>query len=177
MSIFSDMVGESLEIFMDDFSIFGSSFDTCLDQLEKVLKRCVEKNLVLSWEKSHFMVQEGIVLGHVVSSRGIEVDRAKVQIISTLPYPMNVKGIRSFLGHAGFYRRFIKGFSDITKSLCKLLLKDQPFEFNQDCQNAFNVLKQKLVEAPILQSPNWSLPFEIMCDVSDYAVGVVLGQR
>ncbi|KAJ0886463.1 putative nucleotidyltransferase, Ribonuclease H [Helianthus annuus] len=177
MSIFSDMVGESLEIFMDDFSIFGSSFDTCLDQLEKVLKRCVEKNLVLSWEKSHFMVQEGIVLGHVVSSRGIEVDRAKVQVISTLPYPTNVKGIRSFLGHAGFYRRFIKGFSDITKPLCKLLLKDQPFEFNQDCQNAFNVLKQKLVEAPILQSPNWSLPFEIMCDASDYAVGAVLGQR
>ncbi|XP_035837089.1 uncharacterized protein LOC118485000 [Helianthus annuus] len=177
MSIFSGMVGESLEIFMDDFSIFGSSFDTCLDQLEKVLKRCVEKNLVLSWEKSHFMVQEGIVLGHVVSSRGIEVDRAKVQVISTSPYPTNVKGIRSFLGHAGFYRRFIKGFSDITKPLCKLLLKDQPFEFNQDCQNAFNVLKQKLVEAPILQSPNWSLPFEIMCDASDYAVGAVLGQR
>ncbi|XP_035845639.1 uncharacterized protein LOC110933891 [Helianthus annuus] len=177
MSIFSDIVGESLEIFMDDFSIFGSSFDTCLDQLEKVLKRCVEKNLVLSWEKSHFMVQEGIVLGHVVSSRGIEVDRAKVQVISTLPYPTNVKGIRSFLGHAGFYRRFIKGFSDITKPLCKLLLKDQPFEFNQECQNAFNVLKQKLVEAPILQSPNWSLPFEIMCDASDYAVGAVLGQR
>ena len=85
MSIFSDMVGESLEIFMDDFSIFGSSFETCLDQLDKVLKRCVETNLVLSWEKSHFMVQGGIVLGHVVSSRGIEVDREKVKVISTLP--------------------------------------------------------------------------------------------
>ena len=81
MSIFSDMVGKSLEIFMDDFSIFGSSFETCLDQLDKVLKRCVETSLVLSWEKSHFMVQEGIVLGHVVSSRGIEVDRAKVQVL------------------------------------------------------------------------------------------------
>ncbi|KAJ0754891.1 putative nucleotidyltransferase, Ribonuclease H [Helianthus annuus] len=177
MSIFSDMVGESLEIFMDDFSIFGSSFETCLDQLDKVLKRCVETSLVLSWEKSHFMVQEGIVLGHVVSSRGIEVDRAKVQVISTLPYPTTVKGIRSFLGHAGFYRRFIKGFSDITKPLCNLLLKDRYFNFDKQCENAFNVLKQKLVEAPILQSPNWSLPFEIMCDASDYAVGAVLGQR
>ncbi|KAJ0510885.1 putative nucleotidyltransferase, Ribonuclease H [Helianthus annuus] len=177
MSIFSDMVGESLEIFMDDFSIFGSSFATCLDQLEKVLKRCVEKNLVLSWEKRHFMVQEGIVLGHVLSSRGIEVDRAKVQVISTLPYPTSVKGIRSFLGHAGFYRRFIKSFSDIIKPLCNLLLKYKTFDFDKNCQNAFNILKQKLVEAPILQSPNWSLPFEIMCDAIDYAVGAVLGQR
>ncbi|KAJ0494070.1 putative nucleotidyltransferase, Ribonuclease H [Helianthus annuus] len=177
MSIFSDMVGKSLEIFMDDFSIFGLSFETCLDQLDKVLKRRVETSLVLSWEKSHFMVQEGIVLGHVVSSRGIEVDHAKVQVISTLPYPTTVKGVRSFLGHAGFYRRFIKGFSDITKPLCNLLLKDQPFDFNENCQNAFNNLKAKLVEAPILQSPNWSLPFEIMCDASDYAVGGMLGQR
>ncbi|KAD7478568.1 hypothetical protein E3N88_01704 [Mikania micrantha] len=177
MSIFSDMVGESLEIFMDDFSIFGPSFETCLEQLTKVLKRCVETNLVLSWEKSHFMVQEGIVLGHVISSRGIEVDHAKVQVISTLPPPTNVKGIRSFLGHAGFYRRFIKNSSVITKPLCNLLLKDVPFVFDNDCVTAFNALKEKLVEAPILQSPDWSKPFEIMCDASDYAVGAVLGQR
>ncbi|KAD5961340.1 hypothetical protein E3N88_12813 [Mikania micrantha] len=96
MSIFSDMVAESLEIFMDDFSIFGPSFETCLEQLTKVLQRCVETNLVLSWEKSHFMVQEGIVLGHVISSRGIEVDHAKVQVISTLPPPTNVKGISDY---------------------------------------------------------------------------------
>ncbi|KAI3749744.1 hypothetical protein L2E82_20360 [Cichorium intybus] len=177
MAIFSDMVGESLEIFMDDFSIFGSSFDNCLKQLEKVLKRCTESNLILSWEKSHFMVKEGIVLGHVVSERGFEVDRAKVQIISTLPPPSSVKGIRSFLGHAGFYRRFIKDFSTISKPLCKLLLKDAPFIFDNDCQEAFTILKHKLTEAPILQAPNWLLPFEIMCDASDYAVGAVLGQR
>ncbi|KAI3821279.1 hypothetical protein L1987_08843 [Smallanthus sonchifolius] len=177
MSIFSDMVGESLEIFMDDFSIFSTSFDLCLNQLEKVVKRCVETNLVLSWEKSHFMIQEVIVLGHVISSRGIEVDHAKVQVISTLPHPTNVKGIRSFLRHAGFYRRFIKGFSSIMKPLCNLLLKDAPFVFDDECIHAFNILKQKLVEAPILQSPNWSLPFEIMCDASDYVVGAVLGQR
>ncbi|KAD7477782.1 hypothetical protein E3N88_00918 [Mikania micrantha] len=177
MSIFSDMVGESLEIFMDDFSIFGSSFDKCLNQLTKVLKRCVETNLVLSWEKSHFMVREGVVLGHVISERGMEVDRAKINVISTLPPPTNVKGIRSFLGHAGFYRRFIKGFSVITKPLCNLLLKDVPFEFDDECLKSFNLLKEQLVAAPILQSPDWSLPFEIMCDASDYAVGAVLGQR
>ncbi|KAD4586290.1 hypothetical protein E3N88_23891 [Mikania micrantha] len=177
MSIFSDMVGESLEIFMDDFSIFGSSFDKCLNQLTKVLKRCVETNLVLSWEKSHFMVREGVVLGHVISERGTEVDRAKINVISTLPPPTNVKGIRSFLGHAGFYRRFIKGFSVITKPLCNLLLKDVPFDFDDECLKSFNLLKERLVAAPILQSPDWSLPFEIMCDASDYAVGAVLGQR
>ncbi|KAD5961655.1 hypothetical protein E3N88_13128 [Mikania micrantha] len=142
-----DMVGESLEIFMDDFSIFGPSFETCLEQLTKVLKRCVKTNLVLSWEKSHFMVQEGNVLGHVISNHGIEVDHAKVQLISTLP-PTNVKGIRSFMGHAGFYRRFIKNFIVITKHLCNLL-NDVTFAFDNDSDTAFNVLKQKLVEAPI----------------------------
>ncbi|KAD3066772.1 hypothetical protein E3N88_34652 [Mikania micrantha] len=175
--IVEKLAGQKFYCFLDDFSIFGPSFETCLEQLTKVLKRCVDTNLVLSWEKSRFMVQEGIVLGHVISSRGIEVDHAKVQVISTLPPPTNVKGIRSFLGHAGFYRRFIKNFSVITKPLCNLLLKDVPFVFDKDCVDAFNVLKQKLVEAPILQSPDWSKPFEIMCDASDYAVGAVLGQR
>nr|GEV57145.1 hypothetical protein [Tanacetum cinerariifolium] len=145
--------------------------------LESVLKRYTETNLVLSWEKIHFMVREGIVLGHVVSEKGFEVDRAKVQIISTLHPPTNIKAVRSFLGHARFYRRFIKDFSAISKPLCNLLLKKARFNFNESCLKAFNMLKQKLVEAPILQSPDWSKPFEIMCDPSDYAAGAVLGQQ
>ncbi|XP_071693188.1 uncharacterized protein [Rutidosis leptorrhynchoides] len=177
MSIFSELIGESLEIFMDDFSIFGKSFESCFSMLEKVLKRCTETNLVLSWEKSHFMVREGVILGHIVSERGFEVDRANVQLISTLPPPNNVKGVRSFLGHAGFYRRFIKDFSIISKPLCNLLLKDAPFEFDDQCKEAFNTFKRKLTEAPILQSPDWTKPFEIMCDASDFATGAVLGQR
>jgi hypothetical protein len=106
MSIFSNMVEKFLEVFMDDFSVFGSSFDNCLHNLLLVLKRCKETNLILSWEKSHFIVQEGIVLGHIVSKRGIEVDRAKVELIENLPPPTSMKQIRSFLGHAGFYRPF-----------------------------------------------------------------------
>jgi hypothetical protein len=122
------------------------------------------------------MVHEGIVLGHLVSERGIEVDKAKIQVIEQLPPPVNVKGIRSFLGHAGFYRRFIKDFSQISRPLTSLLAKDVSFEFTDECLKAFNTLKKALILAPIIQPPDWSLPFEIMCDASDYAVGAVLGQ-
>ena len=123
------------------------------------------------------MVQEGIVLGHNISSKGIEVDKAKIDVIKKLPPPINVKGVRSFLGHAGFYRRFIQDFSKISKPLCDLLVKDVAFDFNENCLNAFNVLKEKLTSAPIITAPDWNLPFEIMCDASDFAIGAVLGQR
>jgi len=162
---------------MDDFSVYGSDFDKCLVNLERVLQRCVEVNLVLNWEKCHFMVNEGVVLGHVVSERGIEVDKAKIQVIEQLPPPVSVKGIQSFLGHAGFYRRFIKDFSKIAKPLTQLLLKDAVFDVTDDCMIAFDRIRSALVSAPIIRAPNWNLPFEIMCDASDYAVGAVLGQR
>ncbi|KAH9763009.1 hypothetical protein KPL70_001028 [Citrus sinensis] len=177
LSIFSDMVERFLEVFMDDFSVFGDSFDQCLHHLTLVLQRCVEKNLVLNWEKCHFMVKQGIVLGHIISSKGIEVDKAKVDLISNLPPPRTVREVRSFLGHAGFYRRFIKDFSKVSRPLCNLLAKDVPFIFNDSCLMAFEKLKRLLTSSPIIQAPNWSLPFELMCDASDYAVGAVLGQR
>jgi hypothetical protein len=176
ISIFSDMVGRFLEVFMDNFSVFGSTFEFCLHHLYFVLVRCKEKNLVLNWEKCHFMVKRGIVLGHVISENGIEVDKAKVKLISNLPPPRTVKDIRSFLGHVGFYRRFIKHFSKISRPLCNLLAKHAPFMFNDDCLHAFKRLKTKLTSAPIIRPPDWSVPFEIMCDASDYALGAVLGQ-
>ncbi|CAH9100957.1 unnamed protein product [Cuscuta epithymum] len=177
MSIFSEFVEVFMEVFMDDFTIHGDSFDTCLYHLTLVLKSCIESNLVLNSEKCHFMVEHGIVLGHVISSKGIEVDKAKIDVIQTLPYPTNVRDIRSFLGHAGFYRRFIKDFSKISSPLCKLLQKEVEFDLNDECKEAFDTLKERLVTAPIIQAPDWSLPFEIMCDASDYAVGAVLGQK
>ncbi|KAL4323802.1 hypothetical protein GQ457_11G023210 [Hibiscus cannabinus] len=177
MAIFSDMVEDFLEIFMDDFSVFGDNFDTCLSNLEKVLTRCEETDLVLNWEKCHFMVDQGIVLGHKISSKGIEVDKAKVDVIAKLPPPNSVKGVRSFLGHAGFYRRFIQNFSKISKPLCNLLEQDKVFNFDESCAKAFEDLKKQLASAPIVHSPDWSLPFELMCDASDFAVGAVLGQR
>ncbi|XP_042388061.1 uncharacterized protein LOC121980164 [Zingiber officinale] len=143
MAIFSDMIENIMEVFMDDFSVYGTNFDTCLNKLE----------------------------------RGIEVDTAKVEVIENLPPPTNVKGVRSLLGHAGFYRRFIKDFSKISKPLTNLLIKETEFLFDENCLDAFSRLKEALISAPIMQVPDWTLPFEIMCDASDYAVGAVLGQR
>ncbi|XP_070667591.1 uncharacterized protein [Malus domestica] len=126
---------EIIEVFMDDFSVFGESFDNCLDNLTLILKRCVQTNLVLNWEKCHFMVKQG------------------------------------------FYRRFIKDFSKLSNPLCRLLQKDVPFQFDEECESAFKQLKEKLTSTPIIAPPDWSLPFELMCDASDYALGAVLGQR
>ncbi|KAK6149564.1 hypothetical protein DH2020_017089 [Rehmannia glutinosa] len=139
MAIFHDLIENVMEVFMDDFSVFGDSFDNCLHNLSLVLQRCEETNLVLIWEKCHFMVRDGIVLG--------------------------------------FYRRFIRDFSKISKPLSQLLEKDDAFNFSNDCLQAFETLKKALVTAPILVTPDWRQPFELMCDASDFAVGAVLGQK
>jgi hypothetical protein len=129
ISIFSNMVEHFLEIFMDNFSIFGSSFEECRNRLALVLELSKEKNMMLNWEKYHFIVKQGIILGHVISQRGIEVDKAKVDLISNLPAPCMVKEVHTFLDHAGFYMRFIQDFSKIALLLCNLLVNDAPFVF------------------------------------------------
>ncbi|GJU94732.1 reverse transcriptase domain-containing protein [Tanacetum coccineum] len=159
MAIFHDMIEKTMEVFMDDFSVFRDSFDLCLSNLEKMLKR------------------EGIVLGHKISKSGIEVDRAKVDVITKLRHPTTVKGVRSFLGRAGFYRRFIQDFSKIARPMTHLLEKETSFMFSKDCIDAFQTLKKKLTEASILVVLDWNLSFELMCDASDFAIGAVLGQR
>ena len=122
---------DAMKIFMDDFSVYGSSFKHCLKNLKTVLQRCQDKNLAMNWGKCHFMVTEGIVLGHKIYAAGLEVDQAKVYAIKTLLPPTTDKGIRSFLGHAGFYRRFIRDFSKISRPLCRLLVKDSKFDFDE----------------------------------------------
>ncbi|GJX48415.1 reverse transcriptase domain-containing protein [Tanacetum coccineum] len=148
MAIFHDMIEKTMEVFMDDFTVFGDSFDS-----------------------------EGIVLGHKISKSGIEVDRTKVNVIAKLPHPTTVKGVRSFLGHAGFYRRFIQDFSKIARPMTHLLEKETPFVFSKDCTDAFQTLKKKLTEAPILVIPDWNLPFELMCDANQIIRRCVHGQE
>ena len=123
------------------------------------------------------MVTKGIVLGHKISTARLEVDQAKVYVIKTIFPPTTVKRIRSFLRHAGFYRRFIKDFSKISIPLCRLLEKDAKFDFDESCRFAFEEIKSRLVIAPIMATPEWNKEFKIMCDASDYAVGAILGQR
>nr|KAJ0214370.1 hypothetical protein LSAT_V11C400225310 [Lactuca sativa] len=147
VSIFSEYVENIIEVFMDDFT------------------------------KCHFMVSQGLILGHIWSKKGIELHKAKIDVIQNLPYPTCVWEVRSFLGHAGFYRRFIKDFSKITRPMCQLLQKEVDFEFSEACKEAFDKLKELLTSAPIMQAPNWDLPFEIMCDASNYVIGTVLGQK
>nr|GEY00926.1 reverse transcriptase domain-containing protein [Tanacetum cinerariifolium] len=176
MAIFHDMIERTMEVFMDDFSVFGNYFSQCcLTNLENMLKRCEDTKLALNWEKSHFMVKEGIVLGHKISKKGIEVDKAKIEVISKLPHPTTLKGIRSFLGHAGFYRRFIKDFSKISRPMTHLLEKNSPFIFSNECIQAFQTLKDKLTEAPILIAPNWDQPFELIHFM--VKEGIVLGHK
>nr|GEU49361.1 reverse transcriptase domain-containing protein [Tanacetum cinerariifolium] len=146
--------------------------------MDQMLERLAGKqHQSLNWEKSHFMVKEGIVLGHKISKKRIEVDKVKIDVISKLPHPTTVKGIRSFLGHAGFYRRFIKDFSKIARPMTRLLEKHTPFVFSQECVDAFQTLKRMLTEAPILIAPDWDMPFKLMCDASDFAIQAFLGQR
>ena len=162
---------------MDDFIVFGNDFESCLAHLTKILELCIRKQLVLGWEKSHFMVQEGVVLRHIVLGKGLEVYKANIEVIPNLSLPGTVQDLRSFLGHVGFYQRFIQNFSKVSKPLTTFLCKDKNFIINKEGKRTFVILKQALIDAPILQSPNWDLLFEIMCDASDYTVGEVLGKQ
>ena len=177
LSIFSDLVERIMDVYMDDITVYGGSFEECLINLEIFLHRYVEKNLLLNWKKFHFIVSQGIVLGHIISEKWIEVDKEKIDLISKLPSLTNVKTVRKFLGHARFYGRFIMDFSKITKPLYKLLEKDAKFIWDVDCEKSFEELKAYLTTTPIVRAPKCYLPFEVMCDASDLAIGVVLEQR
>nr|GEU47197.1 reverse transcriptase domain-containing protein [Tanacetum cinerariifolium] len=145
--------------------------------VENEKNELIPTRLVTGWrEKSHFMVKEGIILIHKISKNGIEVDKAKVDVIAKLPHPTTVKGIHSFLGHAGFYQRFMPDFSKITQPMTRLLEKDTSFFFFKECIEAFQTLKKNLTEAPILVAPDWDLPFELMCNASDFAIGAEINE-
>eukprot|EP00253_Pinus_taeda_P033620 PITA_33620 len=177
LGIFSDLIHDSVEVYMDDFTVYCDSFEEALENLEKVLIRCKETNLSLSHEKCSMMFTKGIDLGHHISGDGIKVDKSNVEVISKLPIPTCQKDVRSFLGFTGYYRRFIENLTKTTFPLFKFLTKDCEFKWDPDCQSTFETLKTRISEAPILRGPNWKLPFHISTDASDTALGFVLGQK
>ena len=136
--LFFDFITKIMEVFVDDFTVDADSFDECLHHLTLVLRRSIETNLVLNFEGCHFVVEHGVVFGHIVSPKGIEVDKPKVDIIQSLRYPQSIRQVRFFLGHFEFHYRFIKDFSKISSPLCDLLAKDACSHFNKDCMKAFD---------------------------------------
>eukprot|EP00253_Pinus_taeda_P034739 PITA_34739 len=158
-------------------NVYGNRFEEALENLENVLKRCKETNLLLSHEIFFMMFTKGIVLGHHISGDGIKVDKSKVEVITKLSIPNCQKDVRSFLGFTGYYMRFIENFTKIASPLFKVLTKGYEFSWNLDCQLAFETLKAKISEAPILRGPNWKLLFHISIDASDTALVAVLGQK
>ena len=176
LSIFSELVHDAVEIYMDDFTPYGSNFQEALSNLGKVLTKCIEMNLSLSPKKCEFLMTEGTVLGHTISCQGLQGDPNKIALIKKVPPPQKVRDVRSFLGLAGYYRRFIKDFSKLASPLFGLLAKDVEFKWTDDCQRSLNELKDKLVPAPILRGPNWALPFHIHTDASNKAIRAALGQ-
>ncbi|GJS65019.1 hypothetical protein Tco_0679583 [Tanacetum coccineum] len=175
-AIFHELIEDSIEVFMDDFSIFGSSFDHYLKNLEKMLKRYEETNLVLNWEKCHFMVKEGIVFRHKVSGSGIEVDKAKIEAISKLPYLTNVKANRSFIGHADHSGlRYLLTKQDAKPRLIRWILLLQEFNIEiPDKKGAENLAADHLsrLENPDLEKLTKAeikdlFPEELLMEISD----------
>jgi hypothetical protein len=162
---------------MDDFTPYGDSFEEALENLEKVLKICKQFHVSLSMEKCHMIMEEGVVLGHLISTSGIRVDPSKVEVILHFPTPKTPTQVRSFIGYAGYYRRFIEFFSKITCPLFQLITKDTEFMWTDECETAFGQIKELVSKASILRGPDWKLVFHILADASHMEVGVVLGQR
>nr|GEU29823.1 reverse transcriptase domain-containing protein [Tanacetum cinerariifolium] len=171
------LAGNEYYCFLDGFSGYFQIPIDPRDQEKTTFTAHTEYLPIVACLSGHFMVKEGIVLGHKTSKNRIEVDKAKFDFIAKLPHLTTVKGVRSFLGHAGFYQRFIQDFSKISRPMTHLLEKNTPFIFSKDCIKAFQMLNKKHTEAPISIAPKWDLPFELMCDASDFAIGAVLGQR
>ena len=174
LSIFSDLINEGLEVYMDDFTPYGDDFDPALDTLENVLQRCIATRLCLSHEKYYMMMTKGLILGHYISAAGIQVDPAKIQIILLIPTPTTQTEVCSFLGFSGYYRRFIEHYSHIDAPLYALT-GNVDFLWTEKCDRAFQDLKKLVSTAPVLRGPNWNLPFQILSDASNTTIGEVLG--
>jgi hypothetical protein len=176
LSIFSYLINEGIEVYMDDFTPYGTNFDQAIRNLEKVLERCISTRICLSREKCHMMMIEDVVLGHYVSAYGIKVDPAKIEVILNLPTPRTQTEVHSFLGSACNYRRIIEMFSRTSAPL-HALTGNVEFHWSDKCDVVFAKLKRRISMAPVLRGPNWKLSFHISTDASDITIGAILGQE
>ncbi|KAH9297584.1 hypothetical protein KI387_029266, partial [Taxus chinensis] len=174
--LFEPYIGNFIRVFLDDFYIYGSKMDH-LHQMETTFQRLDEAQASLNPKKCVFGCSKGVLLGHVVFRDGIGTDPDKVSKIKELPFPMNRSKLRSFLGHVGYYKRFIKNFSNITHPLTQFLKKDVTYEPGNKAHEAFEQLKEALVSSPVLKNPDWSKPFIVYTDASDAALGSTLSQK
>jgi len=163
-------------VYLDDIIIYGASLENYNKQLEEVLQRLRENNLKLHPDKCKFLRKETIYLGHIISENWISPDPSKLTAIKEFPTPKKVRDIQSFIGLAGYYKKFITDFSKIVKPLTKLTKKTEKFEWTAEQQNAFKILKEKLMTAPVLKIPDFTEKFIVTTDASTYAIGAILSQ-
>jgi transposase InsO family protein len=175
MTIFQKYLRQFIEIFIDDFAVYSSGAEH-LKCLELTFQRCRDTNLKLHPEKCFFVVQQGNLLGHIVSARGIEIDQSKVLVWLSIKFPSNPGEVRGFLGCTGYYRRFIRYYANIARPLNLMLRKDSDFSCTPEREESFQALKRKLVEAPVLVAPDWSKEFHVQVDTSLFCIGLVLSQ-
>ena len=175
-SVLTGIQGLKCLVYLDDIVIYGSSLQDHNKRLKEVLQRLRENNLKLQPDKCEFLRKEVIYLGHIISENGISPDPSKLTAIKDFPTPKKIKDIQSFIGLAGYYRKFIEDFSKIAKPLTKLTKKTEKFVWTTEQQNAFDTLKEKLMTAPVLKYPDFSQEFTVTTDASDYAIGAVLSQ-
>lgn len=174
LSNFVDLINEGLEVYMDEFSLYGDKFDQALQTLEKVLEQCLATRLCLSNVKCHMMMAEGVILGHYISAARIQVDPTKIQVILLLPTTYTQMDVHRFFGYAGYYCWFIKKNSQTATPLYALT-GNVDFKWSDKCDTAFTYLKKLVLKTPVLRGPNQDLPFHISTDTSDTVIGTVLG--
>jgi hypothetical protein len=175
--VFSDMIGKFVLVYLDDILIYSKTPEEHEKHLALVLARLEENKFYAQLHKCHFALPEVEFLGHMVSEKGIKVDPRKVKIVQEWPVPKNVSEVRSFLGLANYFRRFVHAYSTIARPLHALTAKDASWQWTSECQSAFQLLKDKLTAAPVLAAPDFSKPFEVVADASDFTLGAILLQE
>lgn len=173
VAVFKEFIHKFLEVYFDDWTIF-SLLKKHVEALRLMLAKCRKHQISLNLKKCVFCVPFGVLLGHIVCIQGLMVVPKNIVVIVNLPPPNSVKQLRTTLGHTSYYRKFIKGYAHITTPMEKLLKHDAKFEWTQECHHSLDILKDKMVTAPILVFLDWKLPFHVHVDASSIALGVIL---